>query len=426
MKNPCRLVAAVATLCFIAGVANAQPTLTAKAPAKKGGDSGSNTANVLYCDPYNNGLYGFVSQNFPDYPSVSSCTYDDFTVPDGETWCKEGMAVEGFYNYISNGETTGCVQEYCFKVVGNLGGCAPDCGNNICFFCGPPGIGIETPNVFGQSGGRFDYCPGGVVAVLTPGTYWASGYVTMPFSTPTFCGQWYFVTSAQPHRRGCNAYLDNPGGGFGIPPCVNWTFLGQDGDMTFCIYGTVGACNDCPCDVRAGNTSTLGGDGNSDPADTLSLDGSVGNACREVAVAAGSATTLAVDSAPGVGKGHYGVWILDGVALNCCATTLCGGKGTFDLGTAPDCLPVNNTCVPGSVPCPVTFPVGRTSKSLGAGKATTVCLNKKPGFAKSPTSFSQVFPSGLYTVSGLVQDPDSLNSPAKNIGIANSIAVAAL
>jgi hypothetical protein len=422
MKNPCRFVAAVATLCFIAGVANAQPTLTAKAPARKGGDAGGNTANVLYCDPYNNGLYGLVSQNFTDYPSVTSCSYDDFTVPDGETWCKEGMGVEGFYNYISNGETTGCVRDYNFKVVGDLAG-VPDCGNNVCSFTGPPGVGIETPNVFGQSGGRFDYCPGGFVAMLTPGTYWASGFVTMPFATPTFCGQWYFVTSAQPHRLGGNAYLDNPGGGFGVPPCVNWTFLGQDGDLTFCIYGTVN-WTDCPCDVRAGNTDT--GNGNP-PADTLSIDGSVGNACRELGVSAGSATTIAVGNAPTVGgKGHYGFWILDGVALNCCPTDLCGGKGSFFLGIAADCLPVNNTCVPLSVPCPVTFPTGRTSKSLGAGKAATVCLNKKPGFAKSPTTFSQVFPSGLFTVQGLVQDGNSINSPAKNVGISNAIAVAAL
>jgi hypothetical protein len=422
MKNPCRFVAAVATLCLIAGAANAQPTLVGKAPARKGGDAGGNTLNVLYCDTYVNGLYGLVSQNFPDYPSVSSCTYDDFTVPDGETWCKEGMGVEGFYNYISNGDTTGCVREYCFKVVGNLGGCAPDCGNNVCFFCGPPGIGIETPNVFGQSGGRFDYCPGGVVANLGPGTYWASGYVTMPFATPTFCGQWYFVTSAQPHRRGCNAYLDNPGGGFGIPPCVNWTFLGQDGDMTFCIYGTL--CDDvCPCEVTDGNTDT--GNGNP-PADTVSIDGSTGDACGALAVAAGSATTLAIASAPTVGKGHWGLWINDGVTLDCCPLTLCGGKGTFALGTAVACLQVNNTCVPGSVPCPVTFPTGRTSKSLGAGKAATLCLNKKPGFAKSPTTFSQVFPSGLYTVQGLVQDLNSINSPAKNIGISNGIRVTAL
>ena len=34
--------------------------------------------------------------------------------------------------------------------------------------------------------------------------------------------------------------------------------LGQDGDLTFTIYGT-NTCSSCSCDVRAGNTDTGSG-----------------------------------------------------------------------------------------------------------------------------------------------------------------------
>jgi len=421
MKNPCRFVAAVATLCLFASAAFAQaPKLMGKAPAGNGGGNSGNSAGPLYDDPYNNGAYGLVSQDFPDFPSFNARSYDDFVVPDGSTWNVDGQGVEGFYTALSNASACPAPGlNYIFEIVGDAGG-LPDCGNNIgAMYPAAPDGSIETGNFLGQAGGRYDYCPGGE-ATLVAGTYWATGGINMPFATPYYCGQWFFVTCVQPHRRGSNAYLDNPGGGFVVPPCVNWTFLGIDGDLTFTIYGT----NDdlCPCAIRAGNTDING----SGPADTVTIDGSAGDSCRELSVSAGGATTLAVDSAPTVGKGHWGLWINDGDDLECCPLILTGGKGTFALGTAAKCLAVNNTGSPGSVPCPVTFPTGRTSKSLGAGKAATLCLNKKPGFPKSPTFFSQTFPAGDYTVQGLVQDLASLNSPAKNIGISNAIAVHSL
>jgi hypothetical protein len=418
MRNPCRFVAAVATLCLFASAALAQPTMVGKAPAKIGDGNSGNPGGPLYDDPYNNGVYGLVSQDFSDYTSVSSRTYDDFTVPDGDTWNVDGQGGEGFYTALSN--SSGCGVNYIFEIVGDLGG-IPDCGNNICSLY-PPAYdpAIETGNSFGQSGGRFDFCPGGE-CVLTAGTYWATVAINMPFAGGA-CGQWFFVTSFQPHRRGSNAYLDNPNGGFGLPPCVNWTFLGIDGDLTFTIYGTSGG--GCPCGVRAGNTDT--GNGNA-PADTVTVDGSAGDLCRELTVSSGAASIVDIQTAPSVGgKGQYGLWYNDGDELECCALTLVGGKGTFALGTAAKCLAVNNTDVPGSVPCPVTFPVGRTSKSLGSGTAAALCLNKKPGFPKAPTFFSDTFPAGDYTIQGLTQDLNSINSPAKNIGITNAIAVHSL
>ena len=99
------------------------------------------------------------------------------------------------------------------------------------------------------------------------------------------------------------------------------------------------------------------------------------------------------------------------------------GGVLFDLGIGCRALPVNNSEYPGSVPCPITFPTGLTSKSLGSAAAATLCLNKKPGFPRSPTTFLVVFPSGDYTLGGLVQDENSPNSPDKNIAIANWIVI---
>jgi hypothetical protein len=423
MKNPCRFVAAVATLCLFASAAFAQPTLVGKAPAKVENGNSGNTAPALYDDPYNNGVYGFVAQEFSDYTSVSSRTYDDFVVPDGQTWCKEGMGGEGFYTALSN--SSGCGVNYIFEIVRDAGG-IPDCANNICTDT-PPAYdpAIETANSFGQSGGRFDHCPGDQTE-LTAGTYWAAVAINMPFAAGT-CGQWFFITSQQPHRRGSNAYLDTPNGGFGFPRCVNWTALGQDGDMTFTIYGNANTCvGGCGCDVRAGNTDVNVAEGGGGvPVDTLRVDGDTGGACRDVDVAAGSPVPVTISAPPSFAKGHYGLWINDGDELECCETVKCGAVDV-SLGEASKCLAVNNTCTAGSVACPVTFPTGRTSKSLGAGTAALVCLNKKPGFPKYPVTFTDSFPTGDYTVQALIQDSHSINSPTKNIAISNAVAVHSL
>ena len=63
-------------------------------------------------------------------------------------------------------------------------------------------------------------------------------------------------------------------------------------------------------------------------------------------------------------------------------------------------------------------PLG-TSRSFASGYA-------KPGFPKAPINFEVVFPPGDFTVSGLVQDMNSLNSPDLNISIANSVVVHSL
>jgi hypothetical protein len=422
MKNPCRLVAAVATLCLFAGVAIAQtPTKAMKAPTGNGNGGGAGTVgNILCDDPCNNAQYGFASQCFSDFPSFSSQTWDDCGVPDGAVWVVDGLCFDGFYNYSPH-----CPAGYKFKITRDAGG-LPDCANPCLNIEVPgPDPSIDTPDCLGLPDGKFCYCPGGL-KTLDAGCWWFGAAVNMHFASPSFCGQWYWTGSTTPHRRKNCPYLDNPGGGFGLPPCANWcTVLGIDQDLAFTVYGTeISACN---CALRAGNVDTNGGTG---PVDVISISASrdVGDSCRALTISAG-ATTINVDKAPSNGaKGQYGLWIMDG--NNCDGSVIQVHKNSNNtdvvLGNGPNCLPVSNTVSAGSCPCPVGFPTGRTSKSLGGGVAALVCLNKKPGFGKSPITFAQTFPAGSFQVMALVLDFNAPAAPAKNIAVGNSIALTVL
>ena len=57
------LVGALGTILFAAGPALAQnkPVVAMKIPAHEGGGSSGTSGNVLYCDPFNNAGYGFIS-----------------------------------------------------------------------------------------------------------------------------------------------------------------------------------------------------------------------------------------------------------------------------------------------------------------------------------------------------------------------------
>src|SRR5262249_14036240 len=114
-------------------------------------------------------------------------------------------------------------------------------------------------------------------------------------------------------------------------------------------------------EVVSGNVNT--GDG-SPPVRVLSLNGSVGGPCGTVPVVAGAPATLSIDGAPASAGGAYAVWILDGGLAAGEAVRLRKGGVVHELGTGVRCLPSNNTVTPGSCPCPLTVPLGWTSKSL--------------------------------------------------------------
>ena len=171
--------------------------------------------------------------------------------------------------------------------------------------------------------------------------------------------------------------------------------------------------------VLAGNVNT--GDG-SLPADVVLVNGNAGNRCKVVGVQSGVSSTISIERAP-QGNGAYAFWLYDFRRYAGAPIQYLKNGTTYDLGSGVKALPINNSVTPGSVPCPLTFPIGWTSQSLGSGAAGTFCINSQPGFPRAPTSFNVIFPPGNFIVGGLVTDQNSINSPALNVSIANWIFV---
>lgn len=163
------------------------------------------------------------------------------------------------------------------------------------------------------------------------------------------------------------------------------------------------------------------GDG-SCPSDVLFVNGSAGTSKNLVTVDSGVPSTISVERAP-QGNGAYAFWIYDFRRYAGAQIQYRKGGTIYELGSGVKALPINNSVTPGSVPCPLTFPIGWTSQSLGSGAAGTFCLNSQPGFPRAPTSFQAIFPPGNFIVGGLVTDQNSINSPALNVSIANWIFV---
>lgn len=177
-----------------------------------------------------------------------------------------------------------------------------------------------------------------------------------------------------------------------------------------------------PAVLRAGNVDTGAG---GPPVDVMFLDGSAGDPVeRKVTVTAGAPTTLHIDKAPTTGRevGAYAFWIFDGDLRGCADIKFKKLSGAvFTLGRANQCMPINNTVVPDSCPCPTTFPQGFTSKKLGP-RAGTFCL-AQPRSALSPVDHAVVFPAGTFTILSVHQDLNSPSSPGKHIAIGNTIVV---
>ncbi len=180
----------------------------------------------------------------------------------------------------------------------------------------------------------------------------------------------------------------------------------------------------CAAGLLAGRVDT--GDG-SPSFDVFTVNGSSGDECREVTVIAGREVIIEIANAPSItGAGHYALWVYDGAPVPGGARPilLLTRRGVlYDLGLGPRCLPVSNTLAPGACPCPLTFPTGRTSKSIGLDRAARLCLNSRPALPRSPVTFVQTFPAGDFTLGGVVLDRNSMLSPRKNASIGNWIVI---
>ena len=152
---------------------------------------------------------------------------------------------------------------------------------------------------------------------------------------------------------------------------------------------------------------------------------------RKVTVAAGVPATLRIEKAPSTpnpNRGGYGYWIYEGDLRGCEDIVIKNNSGTIvTLGQANGCMPLNNTVTPGSCPCPLEFPLGKTAATLSAAKSAALCL--EPSAApKSPTEFMVTFPAGTFTILSVHLDlnaPASSATPGKNASIGNTIVVVA-
>ena len=179
----------------------------------------------------------------------------------------------------------------------------------------------------------------------------------------------------------------------------------------------------CPVATRAGNVDT----GTGGPAvDVVFVNGSAGDPVeRKVTVTAGVPATLHIDKAPSTPgpRGGYGYWIYDGDLRGCVDIQIKKSSGEIvPLGQANGCMPINNSVTPGSCPCPLTFPLGKTAGTMSVPKAALFCLTQ-PASPKSPTDFMVTFPAGTFTILSVHLDRNAPASPAKNIAIGNTIVV---
>ena len=227
-------------------------------------------------------------------------------------------------------------------------------------------------------------------------------------------GVWTFVAQAYPSDPSVDQLFGD---------CVALSgssiIVGSQGDSTLGT-GAGSAYFLLRGEALAGNVDTADG---SFPIDVVALNGSVGDPCRNVTVTAATPIPLFINSAP-QGNGHYALWILDGGLAAGGRTFLRKPNGNlFDVGLGARCLPLSNTRVPGTCPCPLTFPRGITTANLPQGIASRVCLPSRTALPRAPVFHSVTFPPGEFLVAGVVHDRNSLNSPQLNVSMTNWIVV---
>jgi hypothetical protein len=151
-----------------------------------------------------------ISQQFPDQPTFSSYEFDDFTT--SQSFDLTTLTVFG---------TEGGNSAFNVAVTAEI-------------WSGLPGSGAIVLSATGsQSGADLQFNFGG--ALLLPGTYWLTAYVTRPVGGGG--GQWFWDTSVP--VTGSQSFFYNPGGGFarGTTPITGSPFLGAPENQAFSLDG---------------------------------------------------------------------------------------------------------------------------------------------------------------------------------------------
>ena len=140
------------------------------------------------------------------------------------------------------------------------------------------------------------------------------------------------------------------------------------------------------------------------------------------------ATTIDLVKPSGGGSGVYAVWVFPfdstGNTLNT-AVLNDGGVGTETLGTAVVCLPSDNSVTPGTCPCPgPPLTRGFVSKAIaGMGTANALCLHIAPADPRANTSLAINLPAGVYTVAGIMLDPNTATVGPRKVSLTNAVTV---
>lgn len=206
MKN----VIALLVVSGAAGVALADTPLVS-GPMNAGGSLGNRSTLI---NQANNGSANRISQQFGDFPAFATYSFDDVTF--GSAVDLTSMTVYG----TENGSGVNTAVYYAFMD-------APDAvtGNVVA-----SGLGV-------QSGGDLVFDLTGVS--LGAGTYWMTAFVVRDFGTG---GQWFWNQTGDA-ISGSEAFVHNPGGGFGFGTgSVPGSQAGigfSAADMAFTIEGNV-------------------------------------------------------------------------------------------------------------------------------------------------------------------------------------------
>jgi hypothetical protein len=162
------------------------------------------------------GLNNRVSQTFPDFPTFSTFTYDDFTT--SQSYLVTLLRVYGFETGSAGAN---------LAVTANIYSGSP----------GPGQVLVMTANGSEDGAGTLSINFGG--QLLNPGHYWIDAFVNRSFGGG---GQWFWDTTSNP-VSGSAPIFWNPGGGFGDGTSpIPWSNVdGLNADQAFDLQGAAAA-----------------------------------------------------------------------------------------------------------------------------------------------------------------------------------------
>ena len=319
---------------------------------------------VLLYDQNNNydaAVGAIVSQQFGDFPTYTTPSADDFTVPAGPNWTVSRVIVSG--QYFNGTGPAPTVNVYFYNDAAGLPGTLVTSYSNLTVTAG-------------AASGNFTVDLGAGVN-LAPGTYWVSVQAVMDFGTG---GEWGW--NARTISAGNLPAWENPGGGFaGCPPAA-WDYISNCGtsggdDLMFSVWAP-GSDNQTVCvntpivDITYATTGATGATFSGLP------PGVTGSWAANVVTISGTPTAT-------------GVYTF--------IVTLTGGCGNITasgtITVTPPTAPVALTSAPGTdyQIVPVNTPITNITYSVsGTGTGATV-VNLPPGVTGT-------FSGGIFTISG--------------------------